>query len=502
MIFRYIRALLRDVPLLKPLIDRETADIIDLNNSISIEVHTASFRSPRGYAVVAALLDEVAYWPTDDFADPDYAILEAIRPAMAQFPDAMLLCASSPYGRRGALYDAWRKHYGQTDHTELVWQAATLDMNKTVSAKWIAKQYEDDPASAAAEYGGEFRSDAERLFTAELVQACVVEGRRENPPDQVSGSSPIAVIDFAGGSGTDSMTLCIAHKSGDRVIIDLLRERQPPFSPETALAELATVLRSYNIFTVKGDRFGGEWPRERFRIHGIDYQVLEQSKSDLYRDMLPVINSGRVELLDHARCLNQLIALERRTARGGRDLIDHPPGPGSHDDLANVCAAATVLLTGGSSSAEGWIAWAAKEVATAGLPTSDNDAPEPFYLHGNRKFGTKAPPTTSQTPQTFTKKHPDQPIELTNNPVANAYWESLSKAQGYAQVRKTCACCGADTEVVGSRLADGQYFWCHEGCRQQWARGIAEKNKARAVAENGGLPLTQPAKRTSAAEAS
>jgi hypothetical protein len=35
--------------------------------------------------------------------------------------------------------------------------------------------------------------------------------------------------------------------------------------------------------------------------------------------------------------------LERRTARGGRDTIDHAPG--GHDDLANVVAGVAVVAT-------------------------------------------------------------------------------------------------------------------------------------------------------------
>ena len=53
-------------------------------------------------------------------------------------------------------------------------------------------------------------------------------------------------------------------------------------------------------------------------------------------DMLPALNSGRVELPPDDRLVNQLIGLERRTARGGRDSIDHAPG--GHDDRANVIA--------------------------------------------------------------------------------------------------------------------------------------------------------------------
>jgi hypothetical protein len=41
--------------------------------------------------------------------------------------------------------------------------------------------------------------------------------------------------------------------------------------------------------------------------------------------------------------ISQLHGLERRTARGGKDSIDH--GPGAHDDIANAVAGALVLAS-------------------------------------------------------------------------------------------------------------------------------------------------------------
>src|SRR5258707_950432 len=87
---------------------------------------------------------------------------------------------------------------------------------------------------------------------------------------------------------------------------------------------------------ISRDRYAGEWPKERFRDHGISYEPAQKPKSDLYRDLLPAINSRKIDLLDHPRLLTQLVGLERRTARGGRDSIDHAPG--AHDDLANAVA--------------------------------------------------------------------------------------------------------------------------------------------------------------------
>ncbi len=53
-------------------------------------------------------------------------------------------------------------------------------------------------------------------------------------------------------------------------------------------------------------------------------------------EFLPLLNSKTCDLLDHARLRTQLIGLERRVARSGKDSIDH--GPGAHDDIANAVA--------------------------------------------------------------------------------------------------------------------------------------------------------------------
>ena len=69
--------------------------------------------------------------------------------------------------------------------------------------------------------------------------------------------------------------------------------------------EFAKIIRSYRCTKVYGDRYGGEWPREQFRKHGVNYEPSEKSKSDLYRELLPLINSGAVDLLEHDRLLTQ-----------------------------------------------------------------------------------------------------------------------------------------------------------------------------------------------------
>ena len=94
---------------------------------------------------------------------------------------------------------------------------------------------------------------------------------------------------------------------------------------------------------VTGDRYAGEFPRELFRKCGIRYELAEKNKSDLFRDLLPLLNSGRIVLPRNDRLIQQLANLERTTSRAGKDSISHPPN--GHDDVANAMAGAADLAS-------------------------------------------------------------------------------------------------------------------------------------------------------------
>jgi hypothetical protein len=113
---------------------------------------------------------------------------------------------------------------------------------------------------------------------------------------------------------------------------------KPPFSPDDVVTEFSDLAKVYGASVVHGDAYAGQWPRERFAVNGIHYEVRDRNKSAIYSDFLPALNGKRIRLLDNQRMIGQMVSLERRTSRGGRDSIDHAPG--SHDDLANAVAGA------------------------------------------------------------------------------------------------------------------------------------------------------------------
>lgn len=344
--FAYACGIIDTVEALSGLVLTRTTTSLSLSTGVDLEIQSASWRGNRGDTAVAVIGDEVAFWRSDDAANPDAEILNALRPALAT-TGGPLIMISSPYARKGELYQTWRQHFGPNgDPLILVAQAPSRTMNPSLPQRVVDRALERDEASARAEFLACFRVDVESLLSRELVEDAVEPGCVVLPP--LSRNRYVAFADPSGGT-SDSMTLAIAHAEGDRLILDVALERRPPFSPDDVVKEFAEVLRAYGLTSVTGDSYAGEWPRERFRAHGVAYEVAGANRSTLYLALVPVVASGRAQLLDLPRLTNQLINLERRTSRSGKDSIDHPPG--GHDDVSNAVAGAFWLLGAGQRAA-------------------------------------------------------------------------------------------------------------------------------------------------------
>jgi transposase-like protein len=339
-IMGYVKAIFAD-PRFLPLVEKNLSDTLDLAGQIRIEIVTASVAAVRSRTVVCALLDEIAFWRSDEAgANPDAEVLNALRPAMATIPGAVLLAASSPYARRGVLWDQYSRYYSKPAGP-LIWKAPTWVMNPTVPQQFLDEERERDPVAYEAEYGAEFRSDVAAFMSKEALDAVVVKGRFEVA--RAEGVEYFGFVDPSGGM-SDSMTLAIAHREGDVAALDLILEIRPPFDTFATVETFAQVLLSYGIVGVEGDHWGGDFVRQPFRNAGIAYEVSARTKGDIYQSWLPLINAGRARLLDNTRLYNQALQLERRTSRGGRDSVDHPPM--GHDDVVNVAAGAMVMAAG------------------------------------------------------------------------------------------------------------------------------------------------------------
>jgi hypothetical protein len=337
----YITAILHSNRIFENMIERETTECIDLTNSVSIMIKTASYRSIRGYAIVCGILEECSFFRSDESANPDREILNALRPALATIPQSLLIAISTPYSRSGVLWEQYSSHFGSGDKdAPLIWKSDARTMNPTISKKLVDDALKKDYAAAKAEWLAEFREDIESFLPFELIEEATIPGRLELP--KIEGVQYFAHTDPSGGRG-DSMTLAVAHKdlNTDKIILDCLREARPPFKPQRVVGEFSKVLLSYGIRQICSDRYAGEWVSSSFRDYGIMVENSERSTSEIYRDFLPILSNRRVELLDSKRLVSQLRGLERKTRSGGKDIITHYPG--GHDDVANAAAGALTM---------------------------------------------------------------------------------------------------------------------------------------------------------------
>ena len=122
-------------------------------------------------------------------------------------------------------------------------------MNPTVPQSVIDRAMERDPDSASAEYGAEFRQDISGFMTRDAIEAVVTPGCIERPYE--TGKLYSAFVDPSGGS-RDLFTLAIGHmdKKTEVAVLDVLRDRRPPFSPEAVVDDFATTLKAYNVTKV------------------------------------------------------------------------------------------------------------------------------------------------------------------------------------------------------------------------------------------------------------
>jgi hypothetical protein len=354
------------------LLDGQLGERVRLATGIDIVIRAFGPTAGRSKGVVASLNDEIAFWPTDQASITDEEVLRGIRPGMANVPGAILVGLSSPYAKRGVLYEKYEAYYGQEHDRALFWMAPTLRMHVTDAVRLtVTNEWSDDPVSATAEYGWEedvqgeapdgakagihFREDVEIFIDPIVLKALVVTGRRVLAPCSGAPVPPLrpgdqpdpndqryvyfAFFDASGGS-SDSAALSIAHydHQSKKAVQDFVREWTAPFKPSQVVKEASEELRRYRLKTVMGDRYAGQWVPDRFADVGIGYVQHSLTKRELYGGLLPNLNNGEVELLDQPRVYHQLKALERRKTHTGIEIIDHPPG--GRDDVANATAGA------------------------------------------------------------------------------------------------------------------------------------------------------------------
>jgi hypothetical protein len=338
----YCRSLFTSTPMLKAMIQRETANGFELSNLCDVVIGTSSYRAVRGRAIALVVLDEIAFFQSENSASPDLEIYRALLPGLASLPGSMLIAISSPYKKSGILYSKFKSDYGKDSESTLFIRSRTRTLNPLIDQSVVDAALAEDSAAAQAEWLGFFRDDVGNWVSAEVIEAAVDQGVIVRAPVLNGNIVYHGACDPAGGSGQDSFTASVAHPAANGDIVqDNLLEIRPPYSPTAAVDQVAAVFKSYGLNSCTGDAYSALWCVEAFAKVGIRYQHSERNRSEIYLDALPLFTAGRARILDNKRLINQFSTLERKTSNVGRDRVNHPIG--GHEDCANATALAMVL---------------------------------------------------------------------------------------------------------------------------------------------------------------
>lgn len=352
-----IRQLILNSPLNQEIV-RETAFEIEISNSCTFQAIPASARASRGKAVVACLLDELAFQIEGDANRGAKAIYDALSPSIAQFgKHGKILELSSPWLAQGLFHD----HYVQAMSGEYpgmrAYQRPTWEMNINLpyGCDFLERARLKDEEAFLIEFGAQFRRNNSALIASEIVDIAVNKKRKDLPPQRdLRGTYVLALDPARGGNGRDSYVAAIVHYEGERLVVDKFHKFDADF-------EIGGK-KEVNISAVE------EWIKEQHRIYDFDSIVMDQynsagtiqslskempiseltwsvsTKMKAFSKMKELFNSALVELPYHREAIEQIKNLSviyrasgQWTVSGGKES--------SVDDFAFALAAGILEAT-------------------------------------------------------------------------------------------------------------------------------------------------------------
>lgn len=348
----FIRNALESSPIGKSLIDYPiTKNFIRLKNGVTIVCYPPTLKSVRGYANAVAVLDEVGVWYQDaDSANPDYEIYRAVRPAQLQFEHPLILGLSSAWNKQGMLYRYYEagtngKNVSEAAKDEfqgaLIIHATTAMMeNPHVKREDLAADRAKDPQAFEREYLSIFQDSISGFLNSKLVKEAIKAGVTERRG--LKENIYIAAMDPAFKGDAFAFTIMHATPDGE-VVQDVVRQWVPPpgetLSPNAILQEIAGILQHFNIIHVYTDQYHMESLAQLAIKNGFQLEKVHftgGTKAAMYGSLQQLINTKRLQLLDHKEQYKELVQLEKTLTTGGTVKIAAPSG--KHDDIATVVA--------------------------------------------------------------------------------------------------------------------------------------------------------------------
>lgn len=316
-------------------IERSTQTIVELANGSRIICLPSGSdgNSIRGYTADYIIVDEAAFVE-------DTVFTSVLLPMLAT-TDGTLALASTPFGKRGFLYeeayqsDDWHVTEVASHDSPLVDDGFVEEQRSTLSELEYRQEIE-----------GEFVEAADTFFPRELVAGAI------DPDATFRGRNSVTLgVDLARHGHDRTVILPV---DGDGVVGPI--HRSTDWSLSEGAARVASLVEEYDVKRVVVDETGvGAGAVEmleadvgRALVEGVKFTI--DRKQSLYNSLKAALDEGNVTLPDDRLLRQELTDLEYEMTRGGKTKIGHPDG--GHDDHPDALALAVDGFTGRSSSGD------------------------------------------------------------------------------------------------------------------------------------------------------
>ncbi len=333
-------------------------------------------RSPRGYAIPVIVADEIAHWATDsdEYTNSDEAVLGAVKPAMAQFPDSKLVAISSPLGCEGMHYEALEGNLGDgADPGVLAVEGPTWEWNPDIREA-RTHEIERDPETHAREFGAVPSGNDGTAFVPADVAACF-----EPHAGLYHWGRPFLVIDPA--ETTNTFAWCVASwgepsRQKQPIMVDvgegptLIKGAYPlrdaagemvhypiPERPllriaeaggwtgeelrqttmDKIVADLARIARDFGADTALSDRRGDVYLAALLSPHNIklrSFTLTSDSKHEAVKMLRVLMRDRQLSIVDHDGLRTDLRTYPRRISGGRFKYGEGRSGQKKHWDHA------------------------------------------------------------------------------------------------------------------------------------------------------------------------
>lgn len=251
---------------------------------------------------------------------------------------AQIFAWGSPWAPQGPVYDTVVARFGQPGPDLVVIRAPAYDLNPI---KWTLEECErmrrDNPDAYRTDVEAEFADADAAMYASVEVERAVRQGLLEVP--YRAGRAYVAAMDPA--TRGNAWTVVVGHQEQGKLIIDAARQwkgsKADPLNPRKTLAEIAALLRGYELDTADTDQLGYDFIAALAEDVGLVLNLVSwsaSSKVEAFDALRRRLGTGSIELPPDPYVRADLVAVRRRVTLGGVQIHLPSTGDGRHTDYA------------------------------------------------------------------------------------------------------------------------------------------------------------------------